>query len=128
MIVGLEEWHVWLCGAWPLVSIKGADPCERPPISFEQFAKYERLEGWQPAATMPPEFARFRWTVDRVECKRLRSIEPDDLSAGGLMTLDSVDDFYEGTPEPARGNWDAAFPAYPWENDPWVFMHWLGGE
>jgi len=91
---------------------------------------------WRSAATMPPEFARHRWPVDSVECKRLGKISEEEAQAAGHPVswtgkpyAPPQKDRWQGYGKASMSLcWDAAFPAYPWDGNPWVFMHWLGGE
>uniref|UniRef100_A0A6H2A2Z5 Uncharacterized protein n=1 Tax=viral metagenome TaxID=1070528 RepID=A0A6H2A2Z5_9ZZZZ len=103
----------------------------------------------EPAATMPPEFARHRWTVERVECKRLHEVkEPECIATGapviGSVVLPALPGEINSLDGPMcstgqvgvtqtprcwfRETWGAAFPAYPRDSNPFVFLHWLGGE
>uniref|UniRef100_A0A6H1ZDW0 Uncharacterized protein n=1 Tax=viral metagenome TaxID=1070528 RepID=A0A6H1ZDW0_9ZZZZ len=158
VIVGLESWNsISLAGpSDPWFEKAKADGHLRQRADGKYFIALWEAENdewapnWEPAATMPPEFARHRWHVERVECKRLGEVTTESLESTGFEPHEECGwcegAGYEwidcGNPmsgydyrhrcvcirEQFYAAWDAAFPAYPWDSDPWVFMHWLGGE
>jgi len=111
VIVGLESWH------------------KEKGLGLLYEAEHLEATGicWQPAATMPPEFARHRWPVESVECKRLHPMPAEHAAAAGFDWPESEPGALVMGQHEFVYAWDVQFPAYPWDSNLFVWLHWLGG-
>jgi hypothetical protein len=79
-------------------------------------------DGWQPAATMPPEAAQYWYEVAGVRVMQCKNLKPIDYVASGSVRGNlSIGETYEECRRFEK-SWDTAHPDHTWAADRWVVV------